>query len=84
MDKGIVEQLKPIFHQGKLIAWTGSIMHTPETGGIAPGGMSPIATEIIQEGTRFQGLKVVEKGKRIILSLRGIVASPPVVPPALT
>jgi N-methylhydantoinase B len=55
--------IKPIFHQGELIAWTASIMHTPETGGLQPGGSPAQATAIFQEGFRCQGLKIVEKGK---------------------
>jgi len=55
--------IKPIFYEGKRIAWVGSIMHTAETGGIEPGGMPSSATEIFQEGIRILGLKVVEKGQ---------------------
>ncbi|MCL4368831.1 MAG: hydantoinase B/oxoprolinase family protein, partial [Actinobacteria bacterium] len=55
--------IKPIFYKGERIAWVGSIMHTSETGGIAPGGMPPYATEIYQEGIRISGLKIVEGGQ---------------------
>jgi N-methylhydantoinase B len=55
--------IKPIFHGGVRIAWTGTFMHTPETGGIEPGGMPAKATEIFHEGIRILGLKIVEKGK---------------------
>lgn len=55
--------IKPIFYEGQLIAWTGSIMHTPEVGGLSPGGMPPAATEIFHEGIRISGLKIIEKGK---------------------
>ncbi len=55
--------LKPIFHQGKRIAWCGSFMHTPEVGAIEPGGQVPRATDIWQEGMAVQGLKIVEAGK---------------------
>jgi len=55
--------IKPIFHKGRRIAWTGSVMHTAETGGVLPGGMPPKATDIFQEGIRILGLKVVEAGK---------------------
>jgi N-methylhydantoinase B len=55
--------IKPIFHEGKRIAWVGSIMHTAETGGIEPGGMPSSSTEIFHEGIRILGLKVVEKGR---------------------
>jgi N-methylhydantoinase B len=55
--------IKPIFYEGVRIAWTGTFMHTPETGGIEPGGMPAKATEIFHEGIRILGLKIVEKGK---------------------
>ena len=55
--------IKPIFYQGKRIAWVGSFLHTPETGGIEPGGQPVSATEIFHEGIRILGLKIVEKGK---------------------
>lgn len=55
--------IKPIFYRGKRIAWTGSIMHTAETGGIEPGGMPTSSTEIFHEGIRILGLKIVEGGK---------------------
>jgi N-methylhydantoinase B len=55
--------IKPIFFEGIRIAWTGTFMHTGETGGIEPGGMPAKATEIFHEGIRILGLKIVEKGK---------------------
>jgi N-methylhydantoinase B len=55
--------IKPIFYKGRRIAWTGSVCHTAETGGMAPGGMPPRATVIFHEGIRILGLKVVEGGK---------------------
>ncbi len=51
--------IKPIFYQGRRIAWTASMMHTADTGGVLRGA----ATEIFHEGIRFQGIKVVEAGK---------------------
>src|SRR5579884_377710 len=51
--------IKPIFYQGKLIAWTASSSHTADTGGLLRGG----ATEIFHEGIRILGLKVVERGE---------------------
>jgi len=55
--------IKPIFWKGKRVAWTSAFMHTPETGGVEPGGMPVSATEIFHEGPRFLGLKIVEAGK---------------------
>ena len=51
--------VKPIFHEGALIGWLASSIHTADTGGIMRG----LATEIYHEGIRIQGLKVVEKGE---------------------
>ncbi len=55
--------IKPIFYKGKIVAWAGSIMHTVEIGGMDPSGLQFRATDIYQEGFRFVGLKIVEKGK---------------------
>ncbi|HLB11468.1 MAG TPA: hydantoinase B/oxoprolinase family protein, partial [Dehalococcoidia bacterium] len=51
--------VSPIFHRGKLIAWSGSMTHTGDTGGLLRGS----SKEIFHEGIRYQGIKLVEKGK---------------------
>lgn len=51
--------IKPIFHEGELIAWTASSSHTADVGGQLRGG----ATEIFHEGIRILGLKVIERGE---------------------
>jgi N-methylhydantoinase B len=48
--------VKPIFYEGTLVAWTGSMTHTADTGGVLRGG----ATEIFHEGVRSSGVKLVE------------------------
>ena len=50
--------VKPIFHNEKLVAWTASMTHTADTGGILRGG----STEIFHEGVRTSGIKLVEGG----------------------
>jgi N-methylhydantoinase B len=50
--------VKPIFHAGTLVAWTASMTHTADTGGVLRGG----ATEIFHEGVRSSGIKLVERG----------------------
>jgi N-methylhydantoinase B len=50
--------VKPIFHGGTLVAWTASMTHTADTGGVLRGG----ATEIFHEGVRSSGIKLVEAG----------------------
>jgi N-methylhydantoinase B len=51
--------IMPIFHDGRLVAWTASSSHTADTGGVLAGE----ATEIYHEGIRILGLKVVERGQ---------------------
>jgi N-methylhydantoinase B len=51
--------VKPIFADGELIAWTASMTHTADTGGMLRGG----ATEIFHEGVRSCGIKLMERGK---------------------
>jgi N-methylhydantoinase B len=71
--------IKPIFYQGRLIAWVSSVMHTSETGAVEPGGMSTMATEIFHEGIRIAGLKIVERGKfrkDVFQTLTGQVRDP--------
>jgi len=53
----------PIFHDGELIAWLGSLTHTSETGAIEPGGMPASARSLLDEGYRVQGIKVQERGQ---------------------
>lgn len=48
--------VKPIFYEGTLVAWTGAMTHTADTGGVLRGG----ATEIFHEGVRSSGIKLVE------------------------
>ena len=50
--------IKPIYHNGELIAWTASSSHAADVGGVLSGE----ATEIYHEGIRILGLKVVEAG----------------------
>ena len=55
--------VKPIFNNGEIGNWVGTLFHTADVGAIEPGGgINPSAKEIFHEGIRFPGLKVVEKG----------------------
>ncbi|MBI4493505.1 MAG: hydantoinase B/oxoprolinase family protein [Chloroflexi bacterium] len=51
--------VKPIFFEGRLVAWTASSSHTADTGGVLAGE----ASEVYHEGIRILGLKVVERGE---------------------
>lgn len=50
----------PVFHDGKLIAWTTAAVHQPETGGVHPGGMSPTSKSRYWEGMRLPPIRIGE------------------------
>ncbi len=62
----------PVFFEGECIAWTASIGHWSDIGGLTPGSMSTNASEIIQEGLRLPAIKLFEKGE-LVQSLLDIV-----------
>jgi len=54
---------KPIFYDGKLVAWAAAKGHQADIGGAVAGGYNPNATEVWQEALRIPPVKVYEKGK---------------------
>jgi acetophenone carboxylase len=52
--------LMPIFHEGKLIAWSSAALHTTETGAIEPGGMPVSARSRFEEGLNLPPIKIGE------------------------
>lgn len=54
--------LAPIFHQGVLIAFVMSWAHFADIGGLHPGSISPLATEIYQEGIIIPPTKLIDQG----------------------
>ena len=65
----------PIFYEGELICWLGSLTHTAETGAIEPGGMPPSSRSLLHEGYRVQGIKIQDKGKLNQASLNCVLRS---------
>lgn len=53
----------PIFHQGRVIAFSSTCAHHVDVGGMAPGSASTEATEIFQEGLRIPICKLYEQGR---------------------
>lgn len=71
--------ISPIFFQGELVAWTGSMSHVADTGGIDPGGMCPRAETVFHEGIRFAGIRIVVGGEiqeDVFDSILGMVRDP--------
>lgn len=58
-----VAAFTPIFYEHNLVAWSASMTHKMDIGGIDPGGSSPNARNVFQEGIRFKRLKLVERGR---------------------
>jgi N-methylhydantoinase B len=55
----------PLFRDGRIIAWAGSIAHHIDIGGRFPGTESAQCTELFQEGLIFPALKLVAAGVRV-------------------
>jgi N-methylhydantoinase B/oxoprolinase/acetone carboxylase alpha subunit len=52
--------LMPVFHKGRLIAWSTAALHTTETGAIEPGGMPVSAKSRFEEGLNLPPMKIGE------------------------
>jgi len=52
--------MRPVFRRGRIVAYTMSITHLPDIGGI---GFSAAASEIYQEGLRLPVVKLVREGR---------------------
>jgi N-methylhydantoinase B len=57
--------LMPIFADGEIVAWTATIAHWNDVGGLVPGSMSDAATEIYQEGLRLPAVKLIDAGRPV-------------------
>lgn len=58
-----VTVMYPVFHEGRLIAWTVNKAHWTEVGGAHPGSATTSSTDIFQEGLHFRFLKLYDKGQ---------------------
>lgn len=54
--------IKPLFVDGAIEGFAGTVVHHADLGGIAPGSMGLQAVEIFQEGLRIPIVKLFEKG----------------------
>ena len=53
----------PVFVDGAIIGWLANKAHWVDIGGAFPGGISPDATEVYQEGLQLPGIKVIDRGE---------------------
>jgi N-methylhydantoinase B len=54
--------VRPVHIDAELMAWTATIAHWNDVGGMVPGSISTVATEIYQEGLRLPAVKVIDEG----------------------
>jgi len=57
-----VTLIAPLFEEGRLILFPAVREHWADVGGMVPGSLSGLATEIYQEGMRIPPVKIVEAG----------------------
>src|ERR1700739_2616273 len=54
---------QPVFHGGKLFAWTSAIAHQPDLGGVGLGSFSPAAKDVFSESLPPPPVKIVRDGQ---------------------
>jgi N-methylhydantoinase B len=59
-----ITAFKPVFHEGRRIAFVGTLCHHIDVGGLAAGSYAAKAIEIFQEGLRIPPVKLIERGIR--------------------
>jgi N-methylhydantoinase B len=57
-----IHVLKPVFVEGRLLAFTYAFIHCSDVGGMVPASITPRATEIFQEGLRLPPKKIYRAG----------------------
>jgi N-methylhydantoinase B len=53
----------PVFHDGRLVAFTANKGHWSELGGKDPGTVSTATTEVFQEGLQLPNIKLFQRGE---------------------
>ncbi len=54
--------ISPIHYKDRLVSWSATFVHVNDVGAMSPGGDSPEAKDVFQEGLRIPGIKLVERG----------------------
>jgi len=57
-----IGMFRPVFHDGRCVAFTGCIIHHTDVGGMVPGSNPMRATELYQEGLVIPPVKLSEGG----------------------
>ena len=65
----------PVFHAGRLVAWTGTLAHHADIGGTNPGTEGYANRSIFEEGLRFPPIRLLDGGQPVISLFRYIEAN---------
>jgi N-methylhydantoinase B len=57
-----IHLIRPIFWDGRLVAYGAGFLHSSDVGGMVPASISPRASEIFQEGLRLPPKKLFVRG----------------------
>ncbi len=58
-----LHMIEPYFHEGRVIAFGWCFVHCSDVGGRVPSSISPMNTEIFQEGLRIPPVKLLKRGE---------------------
>lgn len=58
-----LHMIEPYFHEGRIVAYGWCFVHCSDIGGRVPSSISPVNTEIFQEGLRIPPVKLLKRGE---------------------
>lgn len=58
-----LHMIEPYFHEGRIVAYGWCFVHCSDVGGRVPSSISPVNTEIFQEGLRIPPVKLMKRGE---------------------
>jgi len=58
-----LHMIEPYFHEGRVVAYGWCFVHCSDVGGRVPSSISPMNTEIFQEGLRIPPVKLMKRGE---------------------
>ncbi|MFC1903826.1 hydantoinase B/oxoprolinase family protein [Chloroflexota bacterium] len=65
----------PVFYEGELVCWAGTLCHLIDSGAYIPSNHDPLAKDIYEEGIHFPAMRLVQNYKGIPEKLRLIKAN---------
>ena len=70
-----VKAIKPVFHDGELVAFAVALSHWPDVGGALPGSYVPWATDLTQEGLQISPIRLFDANGPIRETLDFVLAN---------